>query len=526
VVVLAVVATSGGGLAACTKKKGGDDREATPAPVFRAAVVRPATLDPAKARTVDELIVIDQLYDSLAAYDPDTLEPVPSVAASWTASEDQQHWDFTLRADARFSDGSPITSTDVKATLERIARKDSGSSVGDLLELVAGYRAVAVDGSATELAGVLAPSPSVVHVDLDAPWSSLPSALANPAFGVVPKAIADASAFPEEAPVTNGPFRITARSPGRLSLSAAPGAGVAARSGRLEFRFFDDRAGSYAALASGDADWSQVPPDQHAEAVKRFGPSLFRPYVAELFYAFNLRNPKFADARFREAVVRAVDVAGIIQEAYAETVQPMDGLVASGLAAHRPGACGDRCAFDPERSKALLAEITSSGGVVPDLQLDFDDDPTQTAVATAIQGDLASVGITAGLRSKPLAEYQQFAVTGEQELFRLGWIAPYPSADAILTPLFLTGFPNNLTGFTSAPVDDLLRAARATADAAVRTDHYQQAEQAILAELPIVPIAQFEIQSAAAKRVGGLRVTSFGTFDARRVTVDASSDDS
>lgn len=518
VLVLLVLAGLGVG---CSKKDKDEASDGASAGVFRAAIVRPATLDPAQARSVDELLVADQLFDGLTAHDPDTLEPVPALAASWTATPDQLHWDLTLRPDARFSDGSPVTSADVKATLERIVRKDSGSSVADLLELISGYRAVAVDGSTTDLAGVVASTPNIVHVDLDSPWSLLPSVLGHPAFGVLPKAVAQATTFPAPSPatgvVTSGPFRLSAATEDRWTL--APAAGVRAKVRRVELLLHDDKAAAYDALADGDADWAEVPPDRADDAVERFGRGLFRPYLAELFYAFNLRSPKFADVRFREAVVRAVDRASILRDVYGGTVRASDGLIVEGLPGRQDDPCAGRCSYDPERSKALLAELVGEGFAVPELAIDFESDPTQTAVATAIQEDLAAVGVTATLRAKPLAEYQQFAVSGEQELFRLGWVAPYPSPDGILTPLFVTGFPNNLTGFSSSGVDDLLRAARAEPDPAARVARWQEAERAVLAALPILPMGQFEIQSAADARVKGLVLTATGTFDARTVSV-------
>ncbi|MBW3614728.1 MAG: GTP-binding protein, partial [Actinobacteria bacterium] len=130
-----------------------------------------------------------------------------------------------------------------------------------------------------------------------------------------------------------------------------------------------------------------------------------------------------------------------------------------------------RTAPDPAGALARLhrpvAEL-AAGGPLPEVQIDFEEDKTQTAVATTIRDNLAAVGIPAALRPKPLADYQQFAVTGEQELFRLGWIAPYPSGDAILTPLFRSGFPNNLTGLSSPAVDEPLLLARSEGDPADR----------------------------------------------------------
>lgn len=484
------------------------------APVFRAGIVRPASLDPAQARSVDEILVGDQLFDGLTSYDSETLEPIPSVAESWTATPDQQHWDFKLRTNARFSDGAVVTSEDVKATFDRIVRKDSGSSVADLLEMVSGYQAVAVDGTAADLAGVVVVAPDVVRFDLDVPLSVLPALLSNPAFGIVPKTVVEAGAFPDP-PIGSGPFRVSSSTAERISMVRM--AGVSGRNKRIDFFLFDDKAEAYAAFRGNIVDWSEVPSDRVEEAGKRFGRKLYRPYLAELFYAFNLRNPKFADIRFREAVVRAIDAEAIVTDVYDGTVRLMDGIVVEGFEAHQEDPCAGRCQHDPERSKALLAEITAEGGVIPEVNIDFDDDPTQLAVAEAIRDDLGAVGVPASLRPKSLAEYQQFAVTGEQELFRLGWIAPYPSPDAILSPLFLTGFPNNLTGFSSPVVDEHLRAARAEPDAAARAEQFKAAERAVLAELPIIPIAQFEVHSVASPRVRGLHITALGTFDARDV---------
>jgi peptide/nickel transport system substrate-binding protein/oligopeptide transport system substrate-binding protein len=360
-----------------------------------------------------------------------------------------------------------------------------------------------------------------LHNDLTAPWAVLPSALANPAFGVLPKALIDAGGeFPDK-PVTSGPFVVSSTSDSALTL--APAAGVSAKSKRLEFRLFADKAAAYDAMADGDADWSEVPPDKLEDAAKQFGKSGFKPYLAELFYAFNLRGTKFADVRVREAIVRAVDRASILRDVYKGSVRPMDSLIVDGLIGHQADACAGKCGFDVARSKALVAELAAEGVAMPEVQIDFEDDTAQTAVATAIQKNLADVGITAALRPKPLADYQKFAVSGSQELFRLGWIAPYPSADAVLAPLFSSSSPNNLTGFSSSSVDEALRVARSSADAGARAAQYQAAEKEILAALQIIPIGQFEIQSVASKRVLGLTVTSLGSFDGRRVWVASTS---
>src|SRR5437868_10864777 len=100
---------------------------------------RPRSLDPAQAHTPEEILLADQLFDSLTTYEPTTLAVQPAVAASWTSTPDQAHWDFTISDSAKFSSGRPITGTDVKYSLERLARRGSTVTTNFLLEPITGF---------------------------------------------------------------------------------------------------------------------------------------------------------------------------------------------------------------------------------------------------------------------------------------------------------------------------------------------------------------------------------------------------
>jgi len=119
VCALVVAACTGGGGSA---KGNGKPRSGG---TFRVGMERPRSLDPAQAHTPEEILLADQLFDSLTAYESSTLAVQPAVAASWTTTPDQQHWDFTISPAATFSNGRPITATDVKYSLERLARRGS-----------------------------------------------------------------------------------------------------------------------------------------------------------------------------------------------------------------------------------------------------------------------------------------------------------------------------------------------------------------------------------------------------------------
>lgn len=511
-------------LAGCSKG-GGDSSTPTTRPDvegppqeggrLRVAVVGASSLDPAQARTVDQLLVADFLFDGVTAHDPKTLEPVPAVAESFTATPDQKQWDFTIAANAKFSNDRAITSTDVKYTLERIARKGSGSPAAELLELVAGYRQFAIDGSAPNLAGVQEIAPNVVRIVLDQPLALLPSVLAAPTFGIVPKEAVEApSPSFIERPVGSGPFAVTKRDGEKVELGVVSGRKAFVEG--MDLLLFDDVDDAYDAFEDGNADFTTIPPDQIDGASRKYGDSAFTAYLAELFYGFNLRSPKFADARFREAIVRSIDRESIVDAVYGGTVLPLDGPVVAGLDAHQDAPCPDKCKHDLDKAKALVKEVFPDGNV-PEVNIDFDEDPTQEAVAKAIEASLEDAGIPATLRPKQLRQYQDFAVSGQQELFRLGWIGAYPSADAFLPPLFLSSSPSNLTGFVQPPVDEQMRAARAEPDPAKRATLFQAAEKAVMDQVPIIPIAQFRIHAVTSARVQDLVPSLTGTFDPTKV---------
>lgn len=499
----------------------GDDGSRTGGPaggVLRIGVAPLGSLDPAHARSVEQVLVADQLFDSLTAYDPVTLEPVPALAASWEASPDQRQWAFRLRPGAVFSNGRPVSAVDVKYSFERVARRGSGSPGAELLQAVSGFGLFR--NGAPELAGITTPAVDVVHLALEEPVSVLDSVLASPVLSVVPKEAVEAqppaAPFPES-PVGSGPFRVVQRRGPVMTLSPSPGTDVALAA--VEVVQFADARTAYDAFRQGNLDWARVPPDEVADAARRYGRGAFRPYVAELFYGFNLKSPKLADARFREALVRGIDRKAVVAAVYHGTVEPAAGVALEGLPGFRPNGC-PRCDHDPALARQLVAAaFPSAAGGPPEVTLDFDADPTQEAIAKAVQASLAEVGIRTALRATAPEAYDRLVLSGDHEVFRLGWIAAYPSPDAVLAPLFRSASPNNLMGYADAAVDGLLSAARAEADPARRTALYQEAERAIMDDVPVIPIAQLQLQTVVAQRVRGLVMTSLGTFDASAVTL-------
>ncbi|MGE3619871.1 MAG: ABC transporter substrate-binding protein, partial [Acidimicrobiia bacterium] len=146
--------------------------------VLRAMVTQvPITLDPAQTFNASPWPYIFEIYDRLIARDVDN-KLVPMLATKWEFSADGLALSLTLRDDVRFNDGTPLTSADVKATIER-SKTLSGSAWVRVLDPV-----VAVE----------TPDEHEVVLRLSRPAGSLPAVLSTPAGAVVNAAVIAAGA--------------------------------------------------------------------------------------------------------------------------------------------------------------------------------------------------------------------------------------------------------------------------------------------------------------------------------------------
>lgn len=475
------------------------------------AAVDLPSLDPADARDPSAVMLADHIFDTLVAYDPETLGPVPGVAESWDSSFDQRRFTFTVRDGLTFHDGSALGADDVVATLQRIAAPGSDSDFRFLLENVTGYPAYHDDKTAESLAGVKLIDERRVSIELVQPFSGFPVVLGNPGFGIVPTELAAGDSL-ATTPVGSGPLRFEGRRGDVITL--ARNDGYQPRPtwvDKVEVRLVADASSAYDAIEKGEVDLAPVPPERVNAAAGDYGEAGLGPFLGVLFYGMNAEAPVFEDVRMREAVVRAVDRRRIVEVVYNDTILLSDSFVPTGVPEAVANACGARCEHDPARAAQLVREAFPNGDV-PTVQIDFDEDPVQRAVASAIRSDLEAAGVPAQLRPHEFKDYGVFLVNGDPQLFRLGWTADYPSADGFLFPLFVSQQRDNLTRLGVREIDQKLRSARAESDLGKRTELYRSAEQQILDRFPMLPIAQFTNRWAAATGVGGFAMTPLGTF--------------
>lgn len=475
-------------------------------------------VDPAAANvgSPSDLLVLDLLHDGLTRADDDgTISP--ALATEWAHDAALTTWTFTLDPTATFASGRAITAADVTASIERIAKLGDASLAALRLESVQGFRAF-VDGSAPTLAGLTAPDAQHVQVVLDTPLSVLPSILAGPVFGVldvasVTAAAQDAGAL--SALDLSGSWSIERADAERVVLDRrdrTPG-----HLDAVELIAHEDPDAAYDAFEAAEVDWALVPVDHVDEAVEAHGDEHVTPFQAELFFGLRVSSTVLGNVSLRQAIAAAIDREAIVSEVYEHRADPLASIVPSGVPGHDDDACTP-CGHDPERARQLLASAFPDGAI-PTVPLDFDESPAQRKMAELIAAQLSAVGIPTELRPKPLAEYEQFVVSGAQELFSFGWIGGYASPDAYLAPMFGSIADDNLTGFAAAEVDAALAEARATDDGAAAQTRWAAVEAQVLEAAVVIPIAQLRVRAVAADRVRGFAAAVDGTVDWSEVWV-------
>ena len=167
----------------------------------------PIQLDFRQSYFFTEAQIFTGIYEGLVSYHPFTLAPVPAVAERWVVSEDGKEWTFTLRQNARFSNGDPVRAQDFRAAWLSILEPARASPYSGLFDIIEGARDFR-NGLETnpDTVGVFAPDARTLVVRLNAPAEFFLSMLCHHSFSPIHPSMIDVEDW--VLPITNGPFRI------------------------------------------------------------------------------------------------------------------------------------------------------------------------------------------------------------------------------------------------------------------------------------------------------------------------------
>jgi peptide/nickel transport system substrate-binding protein len=288
----------------------------------------PETLNPFVGYNEEDFTIWGINYDLLVNFDPEDLSPTPGIAESWEVSEDQKTVTFHLVKGAKWSDGEPITSEDVKWSLE-----------------VLGSRGLYFTSYTDNVTAIKTPDKNTVVIETSRPDARIVGGLfiyilPEHIWGEVPVKDLEASYKPELPLVGSGPYTATEYEKGRiLTMERNPEwRGEEPAYDELQFIKYGSNDAVERALSLGEVDIiTEVQPATFKRLGEQEGIEVLRaPTAAFTQLAFNLCSEKDCpDAQFNPAVqdrdVRQAIAYGIDRERLNAIATQGTSFVAQGL---------------------------------------------------------------------------------------------------------------------------------------------------------------------------------------------------
>ena len=462
-------------------------------------------LDPHLVTNIAEMDIVSALFEGLVTEDPVDLHPVAGVAERWEISSDQLTYTFHLRANARWSDGTPVTSTDFAAAWRRMLTPSLAAENASLLHVIQGaeayHRGVTLDFTQV---GVAAIDPRTLRVTLEHATPYFLSLLTHPAWLPLnmrsitahgsPTARGNAWARPGRL-IGNGAFVLKSWEPNQvLVVEKSPTYWDAAtvRLQAIHFYPIDSIDAEERTFRAGQLHLTYVLPHSKIERYRRDAPQFLRtdPYLHTYFLRLNVLRPPLADQRVRRALAITVDRAAIVGKILHGGQLAATRITPPNLPGYTPTA-GTSPSFEAaaDEGRALLAAAGYPGGKgLPALELLHNTSENHRLLAEALQEMWRrELGLDVKLVN------QEFKVTlaersaGRYQILLSDWVGDYLDATTFLD-LWSSGSGNNHTGWSSADYDARLFAAARQPDATARAAQLQQAETLMLTAAPIAPL--------------------------------------
>ncbi len=488
------------------------------------------TLDPGKMSWANDIRTAMALWEGLVAYEPQTLAPVPGMAESWDISADGKTYTFHIRANARWSNGDPVTAADFLFAWKRVLAPITGADYTNLFSPIVGAdeftkRLADISQSDAQILllgktdvvglGMKAPDPRTVVVQLRAPCAYFLDLCAFPPYFPLhevsmrpflndnnpAKGYDGAWAHPP-ALVTNGPYQL-AEWKFKQYLLLTPNANYWDRANvKCDHLYIkaipNDERAALLAYQTGTVDALSFVPQQFGDdllAGQKAGqwPDVhYRPVFGTYYYMINCTRPPLDDRRIRKALALAIDRREIVEKVTRMDQRPL-GLIVPPESI--PGYTSPpELVGNIELAKKLLADAGYPGGAgLRTLELLYNSDaPIHGKIAQAIgQMWQRNLGINVTYRALERAGFSSARHDHDFDISRGGWYGDYADPTTWLD-LLRTGDGNNDGEFSSPAYDSLLNQAAAEPDAARRFGLLQQAEGMIVQdELPFIPLYQY-----------------------------------
>ncbi|MEL4013583.1 peptide ABC transporter substrate-binding protein [Dryocola clanedunensis] len=462
----------------------------------------PASLDPMKAVGLPEIQVIRDLFEGLVNQN-EKGELVPGVATKWQ-SNDNRTWTFTLRDDARWSDGSPVTAQDFVYSWQRLVDPKNTSPFAWFAALAGMTNAQAIiDGKMpVDKLGVTAVDARTLRVQLDKPVPYLPNLTANFSLFPVPKAVVEKFGQDWTKPgnlVGNGAYTLSQRVVNE-KLVVVPNThywdNAKTVLTKVTFVPINQETAATKRYLAGDIDITEsFPKVMYQKLLKDIPGQVYTPpQLGTYYYAFNTRKGPTADQRVRLALSMTIDRRIMADKVLGTGEKPAWRFTPDVTAGFKP----EQSPFEQmsqQEANAQAKTLLQAAGYGPNkplqLTLLYNTSENHQKIAIAVASMWKkNLGVAVKLQNQEWKTYIDSRNTGNFDVIRASWVGDYNEPSTFLSLLTST-HSGNISRFNSPAYDKLLTQASQEVTDEARNKDYNQAERIIQEQAPIAPIYQY-----------------------------------
>jgi peptide/nickel transport system substrate-binding protein len=467
------------------------------------------------------------IFSGLIRFDSQGI-PQPDVAQSWGNSQDGTIYNFSIRPNAKWHDGTPVTSDDVIFTISLI-QSDFSAYPDDVKEF---WKEVKINKLDETTLQFVLPEPFAPFLDF-VTFDLLPKHL----LGEIPPDQIPNAEF-NLAPIGTGPYKFD-----RLIVENGEIAGVQLKANedyylakpfieQVVFRYYPSSSAAFSAYEQGDVlAVSQLTSDVLPSALGNAGLNVYTGRLPRQSIVFlNLGNAEkdfFQDAKVRRALMIGLNRQFIVDRLMNGQAIIADSPIFPGTWAYQGDS--EPITYNPEAAIALLkdsgyvipaegGEVRSKDGKLLDFSLLYPDDPQHEAIANQIKSDWAKIGVQANLEK---VSYDSL-INDRLE----------PRAyDAALVDINLTQSPDpdpypfwhqseitggqNYSGWDNRSASEFIEQARVTTNPEERKRLYRNFQVVFSKELPSLPLFYPVYSFGVDQQVQGVQLPPLFDFSDR-----------
>lgn len=483
----------------------------------------PNSIDPQINQAVDGGILIIHGFEGLMKYS-ESGEYVEGQAESYTVSDDGLVYTFTIRDDAKWSDGQTVTAEDFVYTWQRLVDPATASNYNYMLNMVVNAEDITQGNMQPSELGVKALDEKTLEVTLNAPCAYFLEVCAFPSTYPVRKDIieefGDSWATSPEHYVGNGAY-VLSNWDHQSKMTYVKNENYYDYTNlgpdTINFTLIEDWNAVLSAFKNGDILFGDELPSEEIPAMQGNGLQII-PQLGVYFLCLNVEKEELKDVNVRKALSLAIDRKYIAETVKQDGSIPADTYVPEGLKDADGGMFREKAekwwdneTYDAnvEEAKQLLADAGYPNGEgFPQIEIMIN--PGHESIAEAVQNMWQEkLGITATIASNDWNVFIETRDNGEYTVARHGWVADYNDPITFLD-MWVTGGGNNDANYSNPEYDQLIKDVMASNDNEERFAKMHEAESILAQDMPVIPLYYYADTYLLSDSLQGMYLNSLG----------------